>query len=203
MSTLIVIFTSILVSATTINHDAQPGRSKAFIDNGCRSNEPHLPLSIFDRAAVLVDSACPYSAWTQAQECLSYSPFNDGLQFVCRSHYTFGLNVHQTTGTFSFWIYDQPYYQNMARYPSSCATSGPHICYPALENLNWGIMSAQYESGGWWSSFWDTNVSFGDLNVHKVIGKQLSNGNMLFIGYTDTDMIKYCTTSPNLQTVID
>jgi hypothetical protein len=57
-------------------------------------------------------------------------------------------------------------------------------------------MVAQYDSGGWYSGFWDTEVDLGpgDVDVHKVIGKQLPNrGNMLFIGATVTDLIVWKT----------
>ncbi len=184
------------------------GRSKSFIDDGGSSSEPHLPAVVFDGAAVLVDSSVNgYTAWTQAHECLSYDATNDGLEFVCRGRFVGGtLNVHQTDGAFSFWthevaVYNQEY--GGARYPSACATDGPHICAPFLIGGAWGGMMGQYEEGGWWSEYWalPEDIGPGNLGTHKVIGKQLANGNMLFVGYT-TGEILYRTWSQDLLTPI-
>ncbi|OGC42283.1 hypothetical protein A2Y85_03005 [candidate division WOR-3 bacterium RBG_13_43_14] len=209
MSTLIVIFSSILISATTINHDAQPGRSKAFFDKDRLNTEPHQQITVSDGPTILIDSSGNgYSAWTQTQECLSYNPTIGGLQFVCRGYSPTGiLNVHQTNSTGSFWVHDYAVYDQEygpARYPTSCATDGPHISMPVLDPAAWGYMVAEYEEGGWWSQFWalPEDVGPGGHGIHKVIGKQLSNGNILVVGYTDTDEIYYRTMSPDLQTTI-
>jgi hypothetical protein len=142
--------------------------------------------------------------WTQMQECLAFNPDTGSLQFVNRGYSPTGiLYTHQTDYAFTFWAEDFVYNESFgkATYPTSIASyngpgTGSHICMPTLGSLmQWGYMVAQYNSGGWFSSVWDTAVDLGpgDVDVHKVIGKQLPSGNMLFIGVTETDQIIWKT----------
>jgi hypothetical protein len=186
-------------------------RDKAFIDNGESLDGPHRQLPLYRQGAqVLIDSSGNgYSAWTKAQECLAYNPTLTALQFVNRGYSPTGiLYTHQTDNTFSFWVNDLVYNAGLgnARYPTSVASddgssNGPHISMPVLlDPPSWGYQVAQYESGGWWASFWDTEVDLGpgDLDVHKNIGKQLPNGNILFIGNTEADALLWETWDPGL-----
>ena len=185
-------------------------RTKSYIDDGSSAQGPHLPGAIFDGAAVLVDSSGNnYSAWTQAQTCLDYSPSNDGLEFVCRGFSPTGvLNAHQTDGAFSFWVDDPAAYNQdygAARYPGSAATDGPHLSFPVLVGgAEWGYLVGEYEEGGWWNSFWATpeDIGPGDINVHKVLARQMSDGNILFVGSSDLNEMFYRTMSADLQTTI-
>ncbi len=157
-----------------------------------------------------VDSSTgEYSMWTQIHECLAYNPTDEYLQFVCR---TFGtgayLDVWQADRIFSFFITDPYLAWGSPRYPNSIASlngQGPHISAPVLQQGTWGLMMGQYESGGWFSSFWDSpvDVGTGDLDVHKCIGKQLPNGNLLFIGVASdgyNPWLTWSTYTPDLST---
>lgn len=151
--------------------------------------------------------------WTQMQECLAYNPLLGYLEFTCRN-ITNGnyLDVWQTDSAFSFTVTDLGVYNAQlggARYPTSVASddgtgNGPHISFPFLfPGPQWGGMGGQYESGGWFSSFWDTAVDVGpgNLGTHKNIGKQLPNTDILFIGVTADDQIRYSTWSYDLSTM--
>jgi hypothetical protein len=175
-------------------------RSKAYMDTGETASGPHLPHPFSRQTEVLVDSsASGYSMWTQMQECLAYNPGLGYLEFVNRGYSVSGvLYVHQSDNMFSFWIHELVYNAGLgnARYPTSVAADNPYISMPVLDpSVSWGFQVAQYESGGWHSTFWDTEVDLGpgDVDVHKNIGKQLPNGNMLFVGATDTDLIRWET----------
>jgi len=152
---------------------------------------------------ILVDSMCTYSLWTQMQEVIAYCSVVDGIQIVTRNFAHTGLNVNQFPGDLSFSITDFTA-NSTARYPTSIASVKPYISYPFLISLNWGGMGAQWESGGWFSSLWDSPVDIGpgDVNVHKVIGKELADGNILFIGVTITDSIVYRTWDSTLTNQI-
>ncbi len=174
------------------------------------------PTQIYD--LVKIDSSFnQYSMFTQIQECLAYNPSIMRLEFVSRGYTQSGvLNVAQTDAFGSYWISDQGVYNqefNPARFPTAVASgnisgNGPHISFPGLLSY-WGFMLAQYESGGWYSGLWDmpADIGQGDVNTSRVIGKQLPNNNILFLGLTaDTSFmhftgIIYRTTSTDLQTI--
>jgi len=187
--------------------------NKAIIDDGTFKDGPHSP-AVLDRAYVLIDSSGnQFGMWTNMQECIAYNPVVGGLEFLHRAFTPTGvLNVHQTDSAFSFWVHDAAVYNQQhgpARYPTSVASddgsgNGPHISYPFLIGGAWGGIGAVYESGGWWSSTWDYPVDIGpsNINTHKNNGKQLPNGDILFIAVTATDDIIYRTVSPDLGNVI-
>jgi hypothetical protein len=138
---------------------------------------------------ILIDSTGGTTTlWTQLHESIAYSPIADGIQIVNRGFWPTGiLCVHQSPGDFSFWFHDWPYMLELgsARYPGSVAGTNAYISFPVLDQGGtWGHMGAQYESGGWFSGSWadPVDVGPGDLGVHKNIGKQLPNGDILFIG---------------------
>jgi len=173
---------------------------------------PHYP-SMPQPYIIPVDSSTgEYSMWTQMQECLAYNPLFGYLQFVCRN-YSLGnnLDVWQNDSTLTNAITDVNVYQAQLggpRYPTSVADTGsgnsPHISFPYLISGFWGGMGAQYESGGWFSSFWDApvDVGTGNLGTHKNIGKQLANGNILFIGVDVNDNIHWSTWTPHLDSML-
>lgn len=179
------------------------------IENEQMYGLPHRPLPQSIRGEiVLVDSGTGYSMWTQIHECLAFNPIVSGLQFVNRGYNPTGvLDAHQTDATFSFWIHDYVVYNQElgpGRYPSSVAGTNPYISFPAFAMMQWGTMGGVYESGGWWSSFWDSPVDLGpgNVDVHRVIGKVLPDGNVLFIGITTTNMIIYRVWDPGLTNQI-
>ncbi len=99
-------------------------------------------------------------------------------------------------------------------YPSSIASgfdtvgTGPHISYNCGYVTSSRIV-AQYEPGGWWSSYWDAPVDLGPGMVNTMwnIGKQLANGNLVFIGIVEEDYsgrthLIYRTYSVNLSTML-
>mgnify|MGYP005847369781 CR=1 FL=1 len=166
-------------------------------------HQPIVPMFQF----VPVDSGSEYSMWTQQQECIAYNSVVQGLQFVNRGFMISGsINVHQTDWNFNQWYHDE----NIAtgRYPHSIASdgsgNGPHISCPYLISGAWGGMGAVYERGGWFSAQWDSlkDVGGGNVGTHKCIGKQLTDGNILFIGLTDDDRIIYRTWTPNLDSLL-
>ncbi|MEO0136707.1 MAG: T9SS type A sorting domain-containing protein [candidate division WOR-3 bacterium] len=175
---------------------------KAKLDDGTGHCDKHVP--VLSRAEIIPadSSANEYCMWTQMQECLAYNPTDEYLEFVCRN-FAIGnnLDVWQTDKNFTFTITDENVYSQQlgggARYPTSVASvdgQGPHISAPVLQAGAWGLMMGQYESGGWFSSFWDDPVNLaGNVGTHKCIGKQLPNGNILFIGVTGSYDILYQT----------
>ncbi|MGB9722173.1 MAG: T9SS type A sorting domain-containing protein, partial [bacterium] len=189
---------------------------KAKIDMGTGYYNPSMPIVnvVNGRAHIIpVDSSTgEYSMWTQMHECLAYNPVVGGLLFTCRNFITGGnLDVWQSDSAFSFYVTDISVYSGglgPARYPTSIAsgdgiTYGPHISFPYLIGGAWGGMGAQYESGAWFSSYWDSAVDVGpgDLNTHKNIGKQLPNNDILFIGVDTDDNIRWSTWNYQLDTM--
>jgi hypothetical protein len=174
---------------------------EAIIDDGTGYCDKHVPV-MTERHVVVVDSSVnQFTMWTQMQECLAYNPTDEYIQFVCRNFVVGGnLDVWQSDKDFSFALLDVNVYTMQfggARYPTSIASldgQGPHISAPCLVAGAWGLMMGQYEIGGWFSSYWDSPVDLsGDVDAHKSIGKQLPNGNILFIGVTTPPSIIYRT----------
>ncbi|MEO0189370.1 MAG: T9SS type A sorting domain-containing protein [candidate division WOR-3 bacterium] len=205
-----LIFVALIAWATTM-----PAKiDKAKMDDGVSNyNGPYIPAD--SRFYTAVDSSVNgYTMWTQMQECLAYNPPTGNLQFVCR-HFATGnnLDVCQTDSAFALLVYDPMVYPGTfggARYPSSVGSDdgsysfGPHISAPYLfPGPAWGGMVGQFESGSWFSQYWDpaVDVGPGNLNTHKNIGKQLPNGDILFIGVTADDQIRYSTWSYDLSTM--
>jgi len=148
----------------------------------------------------MIDSSIVYMLWGQLHECIAYNTVIDGVQIVNRALSPSGyLNVHQTDGAVSFWVDDIGVYNQEfgpARYPHSIASDigtgdGPHICFPYLFGGSWGGAGAVYESGGWWSSYWDTPYDLGPGNIGaiRVLGKQLSDDNLMFVIQTADALI--------------
>ena len=149
------------------------------------------------QGTIFVDSTgANTTLWTQWHESIAYSPSVDGIQIVNRGYaFTGILNVHQIPGDLSFVVHDNAAYDaslGFARYPTSITSDEAHISLPTLGD-SWGYMVAVQCSAGWYSGSWDSPVDVGpnDVDVHKCIGKQLPDGNILFIGVTVTDMIIY------------
>lgn len=165
----------------------------------------------FLQEAILIDSSgARTTMWTQIHESIAYSPIADGIQIVNRGFDPTGeLYVHQIAGDLSFWIHDGVYMQELgaARYPTAVAGTNAYISFPFLDPNTgaFGHMGAQYEAGGWFSSSWanPVDVGPGDIGVTVCIGKQLPDGNILFIGWTVTDTIIYRTWNATLTNLID
>jgi len=168
------------------------------------------PSSRVTQPTTAIDSSANASTLSgQCHECISYNPIVDAIQIVNKAFSDVGiLNVHQAPGDLSYWVHDDSVYNKefgAARYPHSIASgdgtgNGPHISFSYY--IYWQGMGCQYESGGWFSSFWDApvDVGTGNLGTHKNIGKQLPNGNILFIGIDVNDNIHWSTYTPDLQT---
>ncbi len=66
------------------------------------------------------------------------------------------------------------------RYPTAVVSYDdyPRATFPVLtEGPAWGIPAGAYGSGGWGSGVWDDPLPLGgDIDCHKVIGKQLESG---------------------------
>ncbi|MEO0184175.1 MAG: T9SS type A sorting domain-containing protein [candidate division WOR-3 bacterium] len=184
---------------------------KAKMDDGTGSCDRHVPVMVTRDIVAADSSANEYSLWTQMQTSLAYEPIDGYLEFVCRNFVTSGnLDVWQNDNIFSGALTDVAAYAGdlgPARYPTAVGSidgSGPHISFPYLISGAWGGMGGQYESGGWFSSFWDAPVDIGPGNIatHKNNGIQLGNGNILFISVTDANVIYYRTYSADLGTPI-
>jgi hypothetical protein len=180
---------------------------KAYIDEEQRCELPHRLLPLRQGNAILVDSSGnPFSAWMQMQECLAFNPTLGYLQFLNRGYsHTGDLYVHQTDANFSLWVHDFVYensFHGNARYPTSVASSGPHISFPVLEPVSgtWGGNIAAYEAGGWFSGVWDVAI-WDDMIVHKSIGKQLPTGDIIIIDCILNDDVGYRTYSLDLGTL--
>jgi hypothetical protein len=159
--------------------------------------------------AVLVDSGCGHSAWTNIQNCLAFNPTVGGLQFVNRHYSPTGhLNVHQADAGMTFWVHDMEIYQaefGNARYPTSVASTDAHIGYPILDpgTGTWGHMGAQYCEGGWYSSFWASAVDLsGDIGSPRSVGVELPTGDLVFVCDEITGLLPYYTMSADLQTAV-
>ncbi len=204
---ILLVFASVIWAITV---PANIDRVK--MDDGTGYYDKSVPVSNTRDIIPADSSANEYCMWTQMQECLAYEPQDGYLQFVCRNFVVGNnLDVWQTDNTFSFTLTDENVYSQQlgggARYPNSVASldgEGPHISFPVLVSGAWGLMAGQYESGGWFSSFWDdpVDVGGGDINTHKCVGKQLPNGNILFIGITDTYDILFRTYTSDLSTQV-
>ncbi|MEO0106945.1 MAG: hypothetical protein ABIL46_06410, partial [candidate division WOR-3 bacterium] len=137
----------------------------------------------------ILDSSNVHTLFGQLQECIAYNTVIDGIQIVNRALYPGGnLNVHQADGEVSFWAHDIFVYSGQmgsARYPHSIASNpGPHISFSYyFPGPIRGGAGAQFESGGWYSSCWGypVDIGIGNIGVRLVLGKQLSNGNLIFI----------------------
>lgn len=156
--------------------------------------------------AVLIDTTC--MLWTQKHEAIAYSPIVDAIQTANRGWYLTGqVYVHQAPGDFSFWVNDcvyDEYLLGKGLYPNSVAGTHAYVSFATQVDLMYGRMVAQYQIGGWFSSNWASPLDLGpgDLDVHKVIGKILPDGNILFIGVTYTDSIIYKTWDSTLTNPI-
>jgi hypothetical protein len=189
------------------NHDRH--REKICLTHQHECEHPYHPLPSSPKRVspqqfspdILIDSCCGYSLWTQIQESIAHSLIADGIQIVYRNYDHTGLNVTQLPGDLSYMIQD--YNVAGARYSTSVAGTKPYISYPRVLPDR-GEMVAQYCSGGWFSSEWDGPVDLGpgDLDIYRNIGKQLLDGNILFIGLTTTDMIVYRTWDSTLTNQI-
>jgi hypothetical protein len=186
---------------------AFPRTDVNIIDDGVTDlNVPHHVLLSRQGAELVDSSGNVYTSWTNRMECLSYSPTAGGLEFINRGYSPTGvLNAHQTDASFSFWVHDYAAYNEdygAARYPSSLASDGgPHLGYPILDQTSgtWGHMGGSYESGGWWSSFWDAPVDLtGDIGSPRSVPKELPNGDIVFI--SDQGPPHYETWSSDLST---
>jgi len=178
----------------------------AKIDEGTGCCDKHIPVMTSPHIVVADSSIGQYTMWTQMQECLAYNPTDGYIQFVCRNFMGGSvIDVWQSDKNFSVFLTDIIVQQlGSPRYPHSIASPdgrGPHLSVPCLVVSTWGLMVGQYESGGWFSSIWNppVDVGPGDVDVHKCIGKQLPNGNILFIGITITPDIIYRTRSVDLS----
>ncbi|OGC42281.1 hypothetical protein A2Y85_02995 [candidate division WOR-3 bacterium RBG_13_43_14] len=197
MNMFLMFLVYMLTSTTTIADNAGIRRGKNYIDDGRTNKQSHFALPAFNGAAVLIDSSGNgYSAWTQTQECLAYNPTIGGLQFVCRGYSipTGILNVHRTDSIFSYWIHDPAVYNQEygpARYPHSI-NSG-YLCFPVLP----GLMIAMQLGGA------IEDIGPGDLDVYRVIGTQVANSNMLFIGCDQNNEIIFRLMTPDLQTPVN
>ena len=181
---------------------------KAKMDDGTGYYGKPVPVSTTRDIIPADSSANEYTMWTQMQECLAYNPTEGYLEFVCRNFAVSGnLDVWQTDNTFSFTVTDENAYTQEigpARYPTSVASldgQGPHISFPSLApGPAWGYMTGIYELGGWFSSYWDAAVDLsGNIGTHKCNGKQLPNGNILFIGVDESYNIYYYVYSYDLS----
>lgn len=146
---------------------------------------------------IVVDStAQSYTLWTQMHESIGYSQSADMIQIVNRGFVSSGeLKLTQAPGDLSFFTNEIIYYQQLgpARYPTSVAGTRAYISFPALIDGTGARMVAQ--ATGWLPSQYGDPVDIGpgNLKVHKVIGKELPNGAILFIGITTNNSIIYRT----------
>ncbi|MEO0137262.1 MAG: hypothetical protein ABIL86_06995 [candidate division WOR-3 bacterium] len=197
-----------------LTHLVNAGVAPAIIDKTKTTNGTtySAPSSRVVQPATAIDSSYNgYTLWTQMQECIGYNPIVDAIQIVNKSFTDPGiLNVHQTPGNLAYWVHDYSVYKKwwgMASYPNSIASdngtgNGPHISF-RISGPYGQIGFAMYEMGGWFSSLWDTvfiEPPSGVNGTVMYIGKQLPNGNLLFIGTTDTN-IYWRTMSPDLSNV--
>ena len=150
-----------------------------------------------------------YQLWNHQKKLIAYNQSADGIQIVNRAYASStALNCHQTNGAQSFWVDDIGVYNGeygSPRNPISMAfDAAPYIALVNLISGSYGGIIVEYESGGWWSSFWDppVDIGLGDINAVMVHAGQLNNGNIIIIGITDADEIFYRTYSPPLCSLI-
>jgi len=149
-------------------------------------------------ATVIDSSINGFALWTQIQECIGYNPIVDAIQIVNKDFLDGRiLNVHQAPGALSYWVHDNSVYIDGFRYPNSIASgnpsgNGPHICFGGVT-----FGGAIYEYGGWFSSLWGMPVQIGS-SITRVIGKQLPDGNILFI-IAGGNLIGYKLYPPDLS----
>lgn len=178
------------------------------------SDSEKIPHRILSRQTIVDSSGNALTLWTQMHECIAYTPIVDAIQIVNRGYNPTGvINVHQAPGDLFFWCHDLAVY-NLENGPAVMPTSiasddgsysiGPHISFNTVFSPGVFLSGAQYESGSWWSSYWDAPVDLGVGDAHYVIGKQLSDGNILSIVIAGDfhDSLLYCTYSPDLQTSV-
>ena len=173
------------------------------------SREPGIPVMPRQNIVIADSSVDEYCMWTQIQECLAYNPTIGGLEFVC-DNFSIGSNFDaiQTDGSFSLFVTDFSVYNALlgpGAYPSAIAGTKPYLSFPYLILGQWGGMGAVYESGGWFSSSWDppVDVGTGDVNVFRCIGKELPDGNIIFIGMASqgySRWLVWSTYTPDLST---
>jgi hypothetical protein len=173
------------------------------------SREPGIPVMPRQNIVIADSSVDEYCMWTQIQECLAYNPTIGGLEFVC-DNFSIGSNfdAFQTDGSFSLFVTDFSVYNALlgpGAYPSAIAGTKPYLSFPYLILGQWGGMGAVYESGGWFSSNWDppVDVGTGDVNVFRCIGKELPDGNIIFIGMASqgySRWLVWSTYTPDLST---
>ncbi|MEO0183116.1 MAG: hypothetical protein ABIL40_06545, partial [candidate division WOR-3 bacterium] len=179
-------------------------------------NLSHTPIVNSNSFSPVDSSVYAYSLWTQSHECLAYNALVGSLLFVCHEFGTgLYLNASQTDNLFSFSLTDIGVYTGQFGgfiYPSAIASgfdiagSGPHVSL-SCGYLTYSRMVGIFETGGWWSSYWDPPVDLGP-GINKAwwnIGKQFPNGNILFIAvtienYSDDRKIIYRTYNCNLTT---
>ncbi len=207
---IINICVAITLSANITRNEPVPG-GQAF-------NKPSPVPIINSDDFVVIDSGATWSMWTQMQECISYNPLIGLLQFVCRNYGSaLFLDVSQTDNLFSLSLTDFAVYNAQfgpLHYPTSIASgfdiagSGPHISYNCGYVTSSRLMG-QFETGGWWSSYWGAPADLGPgtVNTMRNVGKQLSNGNLIFIGMVEEDYsgrtrLIYRTYNCNLTTQI-
>ncbi|MEO0185125.1 MAG: hypothetical protein ABIL20_04945, partial [candidate division WOR-3 bacterium] len=175
-----------------------------------------IPIVNSVNFSAIDSSIYAYSLWTQSQENIGYNPHISALMFTCNDYgYYLRINVSQTDNLFSFSLTDVGVYNAQlggVRNPNAIASgfdfvgTGPHISY-SCGYMEQALMVGQFESGGWWSSYWDPPVDLGP-GINKAwwnIGKQFPNGNILFIAvtienYSDDRKIIYRTYNCNLTT---
>ncbi|MEO0162542.1 MAG: T9SS type A sorting domain-containing protein [candidate division WOR-3 bacterium] len=149
---------------------------------------------------ICVDSSANgYTLFLQNHESISYSPLLDTILIVDRgfvnSNY---LNTTCTSGNLSNFATELTYQGQLgpARYPTAIAGVGLYISFPFLISGAWGGMGAQKITGS------PVDVGNGDLDVHKVIGKQLPDSNLIFIGLTINNAILAYTWNKDLTQLI-
>ncbi|MCX7995830.1 MAG: hypothetical protein N3A65_08715, partial [candidate division WOR-3 bacterium] len=150
---------------------------------------------------ICVDSSANgYTLLLQIHESISFSPMTDTILIVNRGFTNSNnLNITRTTGALSSFMTSSNVYQGQlgpARYPSAIAGTQLYITFPFLISGAWGGMGAQKISGS------PVDVGNGDLNIHRVTGKQLPNSNLVFIGVTTDNQILAYTWDANLSQLI-
>ncbi len=149
---------------------------------------------------ICVDSSANgYTLFLQVHESISFGPALDTILIVNRGFIASGnLNITKAPGDLSGFITEEIYQGQLgpARYPTAITGANLYISFPFLIAGAWGGMGAQ--------KITDTpvDVGIGDLDAHKVIGKQLLNSNVVFIGVTTNNQILARTWNANLSQLI-